>query len=234
MRFTNLFVAVLAAAVLPAAARAETLAGEVDFTGTPPAMAKLHREADPVCAKKAMNDESVIVGKNKGLANVWVHVIKGAPDSKPAADAKPVEVDQTDCMYRPRMQAAVVGQKLLAKNNDPTLHNVHTYLGSATVFNKGMPNASAKPIEVVADKDGMMKWKCDVHPWMRGFVGVNKNGFQAITGEDGKFSIDGLPAGSYTVEAWHEKYGAKTVDIKVEAGKAASATFKYDGTEKGT
>ena len=233
MNFKTAFVAALAAAVLPASVRAESIEGAVEFTGTPPAMVKLHREADPFCAKTAMNDESVIV-TDKKLANVWVHVTKGAPDTKVAADAKPVEVDQTNCMYKPRMQMAVVGQRLVAKNNDPTLHNVHTYLGSTTVFNKGMPNEKAKPIDQLAEKDGMMKWKCDVHPWMRGYVGVNKNAFQAVTGTDGKFKIDGLSAGSYTIEAWHEKFGVKTVEIKVDAGKPAAASFKYDGTEKGT
>ena len=232
MNFTKTaFVAALAAAVLPASVRAESIGGAVEFTGTPPVMGKLHREADPFCAKTAMNDESVIV-KDKKLSNVWVHVTKGAPDAKAADGAAPVAVDQTNCMYTPRMQVALVGQKLVAKNNDPTLHNVHTYLGSATVFNKGMPNAASKPIESVADKDGMMKWKCDVHPWMRGYVGVNKNAFQAVTGADGSFKIDGIPAGTYTVEAWHEKFGTKTAEVTVEAGKAATAAFSYDGTEK--
>ncbi len=224
-------VAALAVSVLPAAARGEALSGTVDFTGTPPAVTKLDREADAFCAKKQMNDESVIV-KNKKLVNVWVHVTKGAPDTRAAADSPEVVVDQVDCTYRPRVQFAVVGQKVVAKNTDPILHNVHTYLGPATLFNKGMPNASAKPITQTAEKDGVIRWKCDVHPWMRAFIGVGKNPFQAVTGDDGSFKIDNLPPGTYTLEAWHEKFGAKTVEVKVEAGKPATATFKYDGTEK--
>jgi plastocyanin len=227
------FIAALATAVLPAAVRAEAITGAVDFTGTPPVMDKLKRDSDPFCGKKQMSDEAVIVNGGK-LANVWVHVIKGAPDSKAAADAPEVVVGQVDCMYRPRMQAAVIGQKIVAKNSDPVLHNVHTYFGAATVFNKGMPNASAKPIVHTAEKEGVMRWKCDVHSWMRGYVGVNKNPFQAVSGDDGTFKIDNIPPGSYTIEAWHEKYGPKTVEVKVEAGKAATVNFKYDGTEKTT
>ena len=227
------FIAALAAAVLPGAVRAEAITGAVEFTGTPPAMEKLKRDSDPFCAKKAMNDESVAVKDGK-LANVWVHVIKGAPDTKAAADAPEVVVGQVDCMYRPRMQTALLGQKVVAKNNDPVLHNVHTYLGAATVFNKGMPNASAKPVVHTAEKEGVIRWKCDVHSWMRGYVGVNKNPFQAVSGEDGTFKIDNIPPGSYTIEAWHEKYGSKTVEVKVEAGKPATVNFKYDGTEKST
>ena len=221
---------VLSVFALSPLARAESLSGEVDFTGTPPTPARLHREADPVCAKKEGFDESILV-KNGKLANVWVHVVAGAADSQAPANAPPVTVDQSDCTYHPRVQAAQVGQKLVAKSSDATLHNVHAYQGTATLFNKGMANASAKPIEQPLDKDGVIKLKCDVHSWMRGYVGVNKNPYQAVTGENGSFKID-LPPGTYTVEAWQEKLGTKTAQVTVAAGKPATLTFKYDGTEK--
>ncbi len=221
----------LCASLLPAVAFAESIEGSVEFTGKAPVMAKLHREADPFCAKKTMTDETVLLKGNK-LENVWVHVTKGAKDEE--AKGGEITVTQKDCMYRPRMQFATVGQKIMAKNDDPVLHNVHTYLGATTLFNKGMPNASAAPITYQAVEAGAMKWKCDVHPWMRGFVGINKNPLQASTGATGDFKIDNVPPGKYTIEAWHEKYGMKTQEVTVEAGKPAKITFKYDGTEKGT
>jgi plastocyanin len=224
------FAAVLAAAALPLSVRAEVLSGLVEFTGHAPAVTKLDRSADAFCAKKAADDETVVVKGGK-LVNVWVHVTKGAPETKAPADAPEVMVDQQDCTYHPRVQAAVVGQKIVAKNNDPILHNVHTYLGAATVFNKGMPNAQAKPIAQETKKAGVVRWKCDVHPWMRAYVGVNSNPYQAVTKDDGAFKIE-LPPGSYTLEAWHEKFGTKTVQVTVEAGKGATATFKFDGNEQ--
>jgi hypothetical protein len=137
-------------------------------------------------------------------------------------------------MYTPRMVAAVAGQKIQAKNGDPILHNVHTYLGASTLFNKGMPNDKAAPIETTAPKEeGVMKWKCDVHPWMRGYIGVSKSGLQAVTGDSGTFKIENVPPGKYTIESWHEKFGTKTQEVTVEAGKPAKVIFKYDGTEKG-
>jgi len=223
--------AVAAALIIPAAAMAETIEGVVDFTGKAPTPGKLHREADPFCAKKPMTDPTVLTKGGK-LQNVWVHVSKGAKEAA-KVPATAVEMDQKDCMYEPRFTTAVVGQKIQAKNGDPVLHNVHTYLGSATLFNKGMPNDKAAPIEYTAKDEGMMKWKCDVHPWMRGFIGVSKSGLQAVTGADGSFKIENVPPGKYTIEAWHEKYGTKTQEVTVEAGKPAKATFKYDGTEKG-
>ena len=80
MSTRNFLTAALAAAIFPGASRAETISGTVDFTGTPPAMAKLNRASDPFCAKTAMNDEAVMV-KDKKLANVWVHV--GSGDEMP-------------------------------------------------------------------------------------------------------------------------------------------------------
>jgi plastocyanin len=220
--------AIAAALIVPTAAMAESIDGAVEVTGTIPAAGKLHREADPFCAKKPMNDPSV-AAKDGKLSLVWVHVTKGAKDA--TAPAGVVEMDQKDCMYTPRMTTAVVGQKIQAKNDDPILHNVHTYLGAATLFNKGMPNDKAAPIETSASAEGMMKWKCDVHPWMRGYIGISKSGLQAISKEDGSFSIANVPPGKYTVEAWHEKFGAKTQEVTVEAGKPAKVTFKYDAAK---
>ena len=232
MTVSRLLVGVLAAAlIVPAAAMAESIEGEVEFTGKAPAAGKLHREADPYCAKKPMNDPTVLVKDGK-LENVWVHVTKGAKDAATPPD-KAVEMDQKDCMYTPRVATAVVGQKIQAKNGDPVLHNVHTYVGSATLFNKGMPNDKAAPIETTAKEAGLMKWKCDVHPWMRGYIGVSKNALQAVTGEDGSFKIADVPPGKYTIESWHEKYGTKTEEVTVEAGKPAKVKFSYNGTEKG-
>ncbi|HEY2030254.1 MAG TPA: carboxypeptidase regulatory-like domain-containing protein [Myxococcales bacterium] len=218
--------ALAAALIIPAAASAESIEGTIDVSGTIPKPGKLHREADPYCAKKPMNDPST-EGKSGHLENVWVHVTKGAKEAaKPPTDV--VEMDQKDCMYTPRMATAVLGQKIQAKNDDPILHNVHTYMGASTLFNKGMPNDKAAPIETTASAEGMMKWKCDVHPWMRGYIGVSKSGLQAISKDDGSFSIANVPPGKYTVEAWHEKYGTKSQEVTVEAGKPAKVTFKYD------
>jgi plastocyanin len=198
--------------------------GEVRFTGAVPSPGRLHREADPYCARESMIDPTVLIANGK-LVNVWVRVIKGAPDMAPPGNA--VEVSQRDCMYTPRVTSAVVGQRIVARNDDPILHNVHTYLGDSTLFNKGMPNDKAAPIEYTTVQPGLIRWKCDVHPWMRGYVGVSVNAFQDVTGSDGLFRISHLAPGRYTLEAWHEKFGAKTVEVAAPG----RVIFTYDGTE---
>src|SRR2546425_10962897 len=107
---------------LPLAALAAdgSIEGTVDFTGKPPTPGKLHREADPYCAKKPMTDPSVSVKGGK-LENVWVHVTKGAKETtKPPAE--PVEGDQKDCTYDPRFTLAIGAPKIGATTGDPLRH----------------------------------------------------------------------------------------------------------------
>jgi plastocyanin len=153
-------------ATWPLAVGASSIQGRVEFIGAVPPPVRLHREADPYCARTEMFDPNVSV-KNGGLANVWIHVTKGAPDAPAPSTA--VAIDQKNCMYVPRVAAAVVGQRIVVKNGDPVLHNVHAFLGASTLFNKAMTNEKAAPLEQVANLEGVVKWKCDVHPWMRGF-----------------------------------------------------------------
>jgi hypothetical protein len=85
MTCSRLLAAAAALLILPAVAMAETIEGSIEFTGKAPTPGKLHREADPYCAKKPMTDPSVSVKGGK-LENVWVHVTKGAKETaKPPA-----------------------------------------------------------------------------------------------------------------------------------------------------
>jgi plastocyanin len=199
-----------------------SIEGEVLFSGQAPAPQPLKRGVDPVCSKTPMNDETVLVTGGK-LANVLVR-LEGAPASP--APTEPVVVDQTECMYRPRVQGAVKGQPLHIKNSDKTLHNVHSYEGTKTVFNRAQPGLGA-PIETRVDTQGVLKLKCDVHPWMTGFVIFSDNAFFAVSGQDGSFKISNVPAGTYTLEAWHEKLGSKRAQVTVGAGEPARTTFTY-------
>lgn len=205
---------------------AGTIEGVVNFSGPAPKPQKLNRKSDPICAKKEFDDETILTSKDgKTLQNVLVRVTGNVAGGKmPTGD---VMVDQRDCMYRPRVQGAVEGQKIMVRNNDGTLHNVHTYDGTKTLFNQAQPPKSPpieKPIPKTAN---VVKLKCDVHPWMTGFVVVSKSPFFAVSEANGKFEIKDVPAGSYTVEAWHEKLGTKTEQVTVAEGKPAEVKFTF-------
>jgi plastocyanin len=200
------------------------LKGSVVFKGKAPERKDINMKADPFCAKQATTqDEDVVVGSGGALKNVVVRIAKGAPVSTAPADE--VVLDQNGCTYKPHVAVAQAGQVVAIKNSDQTLHNVHTYKGPSTLFNQaqvfGMP-AIKKKAPSVGD---VVKFKCDVHPWMTGYLLVTDSPFYAVTGADGKFSIPNLPPGEYTVEAWHEKLGTKTLTVNTAKGAPLKIEF---------
>lgn len=211
----------------PAAAPAGGAAGAkavAKFTGTAPAMPKLKRESDPFCGKTPMNDQEIVVNANGTLKNVAVRVTQGAPAAAtPPADPK--VIDQNNCMYTPRVIVGQTGQKLLIKNSDPIMHNVHTYQGTTTGFNQAQMKGSKDIEKTIAA--GVTKFKCDVHPWMTGYTVGSDNPHICVTGDTGECDLGALAPGTYTIEAWHEKYGAKTAQLTVAAGQPAAVEFSY-------
>ena len=205
------------------AASGGTIQGVVKLVGTPPPVQPLKRQADPFCAKTSANDETVVVGAAGGLKYSVVR-IKG-PIAGAQPGAKSVVFDQSNCLYSPRVTALGPKQILQVRNTDPVLHNVHCYNGTTTCFNRAQMKG-AKDIEQTL-APGVYKMKCDVHPWMTGWVVVNENDFVAVTDGNGGFSIPNVPAGTYTLEAWHEKYGVQTASVTVTTG-GASTNFSFN------
>ncbi|WP_164013011.1 carboxypeptidase regulatory-like domain-containing protein [Pyxidicoccus trucidator] len=206
--------------------------GAVTFTGAVPAAADVPPSNDPACEGMSTQDASVLVKDGK-LANVLVRV-RGQVPGAPPAPSTPVMVDQTKCTYVPRVQGAVSGQPVAFKNSDGTLHNVRGMVGTKSAFNIAQPPSGApvqKPVPADAD---VLKLKCDVHPWMTAYVVTNPNPYFATTGEDGAFSLQGLPAGTYTVEAWHESLGTKTAEVTVKDGAPAEVSFAFAATDAST
>ncbi|MBK7859701.1 MAG: carboxypeptidase regulatory-like domain-containing protein [Archangiaceae bacterium] len=204
-----------------------TIAGTVSFSGAAPKHKALDRKADPYCAGTNVADPTVTVSKDgKGLANVVVRIKVGAPAAAPPAE--PLTIDQQGCMYTPRVQGGVLGQKVQVKNGDGTLHNVHGYNGTKTVFNQAQPPGS-KPLLKELKKTEVLTVKCDVHAWMAAYVVLSSNTFFATTSADGTFAINDVPPGRYTVEAWHEKLGTRSAEITVEEGKAVDPKLAFQG-----
>ncbi|HEY0706960.1 MAG TPA: carboxypeptidase regulatory-like domain-containing protein [Polyangia bacterium] len=222
------FGAVLATGWTSAAlAAGGSVTGTVKLNGKAPEPAPLNMKSDPFCAKQPQGrDEEVVVGKGGELKNVVVRIAKGVK-APPAAPSTPAVVDQAGCVYNPRVVVAQAGQQVEIRNSDQTMHNVHTYKGTATLFNlahiQGTP-PHKKKFPTVGD---VIKFKCDVHPWMTGWVLVTDNPYFKVTGADGKFDLTGVPAGTYTLEAWHEKYGTQTKEITVADGKPVDLKLEF-------
>ena len=217
--------AVLAIAVAGCAAPA--LAGDVEgkitYNGAPPKLAPLKTNRDQKVCGNEIPDESVEV-KGKALENVVV-TIEGPGIQKPAPET--IKLDQHECRYHPHVSVAPVGSTVDIINSDPLLHNIHGYLGQQTLFNVAMP-LKGQQIPKPLPKKGLVHVKCDVHNWMNGWI-VITDGLYAEVGEDGAYAIKNVPAGSYTVQAWHEKLGSKTQTVNVPATGAATVNFDFGG-----
>lgn len=226
-------IAVLALSI-PAFAQSGTITGTVKLTGAPPANPRIPMGADPNCltinSGKRVTQDSVVVGQGGGLANSFV-VLRGVSGGG-AAPAGSAVIDQRGCIYHPRIQGARVGQTLEVRNSDATLHNIHSLSKKGNTFNTGQPSAGMVFKYPLKSEEVMLHVKCDVHPWMSGYIGVVNHPYYAITDANGGFKIANVPPGKYTIVAWHERYGPVTQTVEIKAGGAATVNFAYAGTEK--
>ena len=198
--------------------RAGTVTGKALFEGTPGENPKIDMSADPVC--RSLNPgtafaERVIVNPNHTLKNVFVYIKEGLGSQTFPVPSTPAVLDQKGCTYVPRIQGIEANQKLQIINSDPTLHNIHVFAKNSPEFNLGMPIQGMKLEKTFSNPEVMVKMKCDVHPWMTGYIGVLNHPFFAVTNAEGAFQISNVPPGEYELEAWHETYGTKKQKIVV-------------------
>ncbi|HEY7161672.1 MAG TPA: carboxypeptidase regulatory-like domain-containing protein [Acidobacteriota bacterium] len=207
-----------------------SITGKAKFEGAKPNLVKLQMSADAVCMKAhstPVMDQSVIINDDGTLQNVFVYVKQGAEKWTYQTPTTPVEIDQQGCLYHPHVLGIMVNQPLTIKNGDPTLHNIHPQPKINTPFNLAQPMINMQTNKTFDKVEVMIPVKCDVHRWMESYIGVLSHPFYSVTGTDGSFTIKGLPAGTYTIEAWHEKYGSQTANITVTDGQAATNDFTF-------
>jgi hypothetical protein len=238
-RLLALFAACLLASAVPdanerAAGNTGTIKGLVRLSGRPPGNAVIRMGMDPMCAKvyagkRPVNEVVVVTSAAGGLGNVFVK-LEGSFPSTPVP-AQPVVVDQRGCFYVPRMIGARVGQLLRIKNSDNLLHNVHSQSTKSNTFNVGQPIVGMQYDFRLKDEE-ILELKCDVHRWMTAFVGVVNHPYFAVSDLTGAFEIDNVPAGTYTIQGWHERYGPLRQTVRVGPGAATMVNFTYTGAEK--
>ena len=213
-------------------ATAGEISGVVSFDGVAPSNAPIKMNADPVCVKEnptAQTQETYEVQGGK-LANVFVYVKDGLGNYSFDPPTGSVTIDQMACRYHPHVFGIRVGQTLEIKNSDPTLHNIHALPMGNKEFNTGQPIQGMVTKHTFDNKEVMVPFKCDVHGWMNAYVGVVDHPFFAVTDKDGKFSLKGLPPGTYTIEAWHEKGGRQTAMVTLGASETKDVNFTFKPT----
>jgi plastocyanin len=211
------------------AADAATVTGKVTFSGTAPKPEPIKMSADPYCQKAdpGLTTENEIVGPGGEVENVFVYVKDGLGNRTFPAPSEPVTLDQKGCHYAPHVLGIMVGQPLRIVNDDNTLHNVHALAKNNSEFNQGQPIQGMQMTHVFSAKEVMVPFKCDVHNWMNAWIGVLDHPFYAVTSADGTFTIKGLPPGTYTIEAWHEKLGTQTQTVTVGAKESKNLAFTF-------
>ena len=166
------------------------------------------------------------MGDGGALANVFVYIKEGAKASEATGEG-PV-LDQVGCQYQPYVLGVQTGQKIKIRNSDATLHNVHATPKLNKEFNFAQVTKGQINERAFEKSEVMVRMKCDVHPWMFAYVGVVDHPYFAVTGADGSFKLSGVPAGKYTVEAFHMKAGSATKEITVGADGNVTADFTFE------
>ncbi len=207
------------------AADAGALAGKVTLNGLAPRLANLPVTRDMKICGNNKPDESLEVSQGGGVKNavVWLADVPVPADSRPAKQ----KLDQQQCAYVPHVLAAPVGSAVDVVNSDKVLHNVRAQAGEVKLMNYAMP-IPGYVIPTKLKKEGIFKVSCDVHPWMRAWILVLPTAAYAVTGEDGTYRIDGVPAGKHKVKIWHERLGERDAEIDVQPGQTATHDVQYN------
>lgn len=207
------------------------ITGEVRFAGNPPPSTPVDMASAKDCAAQHSGpvDAGDVLVRDGQVQNAIVAIKEGLGDRTFAVPETSVVIDQQGCLFTPRVAAAQVDQPIKFLNGDPLPHNVHGTppKSSGWNFSLGLKGAS-RTIEIDAQQP-VIPIKCDIHPWMQAYVGVYDHPYFMVTGADGRFALPNVPAGTYVVEAWHERFGTRSATVTVGAQETKTVAFTFGG-----
>jgi hypothetical protein len=207
-----------------------TITGVVSFTGQRPAEHLIEMWADPQCRINNPSPKTELIVGNQGrLANVFVYVKSSAVLDNLSFDTPgaPILIDQKRCRFVPHVVGAQTNQVVEIANSDPTTHNVHPQPMTNTEWNQSYVSGAPPMRKQFSRPEVMVPIKCNQHPWMKMYLGVLSHPFFAVSDQNGTFRIEGLPPGSYTIAAWHEKLGEKTMEVSVPGYSQQQLDFTF-------
>jgi plastocyanin len=202
---------------------------DVQFQGTVPPMKELVMSSFPDCA--AQHQGPVLAGdilvKDGKVENAFVYLKDGLGDRVFAVPTEPVVIDQQGCLYVPHVAGAQVGQPVEFRNSDAMLHNVHGFPKDSKAWNVALPRQGTERTITIDHSEVMISVRCDLHPWMQGWLGVLDHPYFGVSSSDGRVTLTGIPAGDYAVGVWHERFGTREAKVTVtpQGTVATSVTF---------
>src|SRR5262245_1557701 len=207
-----------------------TIHGVVRLVGDPPAGSTVRMSSAADCASQHPEDAvpvgDVLVHEGR-VENAFVYIKEGLGERVFAVPTEPVVIDNKGCLYAPRVVGAQVGQAVRFVNEDPLLHNIHGTPAVATSWNFSLPRRGVDKEIHVSKPEVMIPLRCDVHPWMKGFLGVVDHPYHRLTDPSGEFTLTTVPAGTYQLEVWHERLGTRVVPVTVAAQGTAEVAVAF-------
>jgi plastocyanin len=209
---------------------AGSVKGEIRFQGKRPAPKAIDMSEEPACVeahKGKAHDESLVVGSHGGLANAFIYIKSGLEGKTFPVPSQPVVIDQKGCWFHPRVMGIQTGQPLQVINSDPVTHNIHPMAEVNREWNHSQGMGDPPITRKFLKPEIMVPVKCNIHSWMHAYIGVLDHPYFAVSGDDGKFVIENLPPGTYTLGVWQEKLGTQEQQITVPAKGAVEANFTF-------
>lgn len=206
------------------------ISGKVYFRGNAPQLRPILMDKDPVCVSEQSGTvlpEDGRVNANGTLPNAFVYIAKGTGNLSATTPANPVTLTQTGCRYEPHVLGIMVGQPLQVVTSDPTTHNIHVTPKEGRSWNVTQQPGSPPITSKFSHAEIMIPVRCNVHPWMEAYIGAVSNPYYAVTGDDGSFEIQGVPAGEYTLDIWTATFGTQERQATVRPGEKVMIDFTF-------
>ncbi len=220
-----------AAGIAPDLSEAGSVSGKVSFEGTKPKMARIRMGAEPTCEAKHSGptySQEVSLNEDGTLQYVFVWVKEGLEAYKFNTPAEQAQLNQNGCLYSPHVFGVMVNQEIGISNSDSVTHNIHPVPANNREWNISQ-SPDQEYTRSFPRQEIMVPVKCNVHPWMKAYIGVVSHPYFSVTGDDGSFNLNDLPPGDYTIEAWHEKFGTQEQKLTVEPNGASEIEFVFQG-----
>jgi len=176
------------------------------------------------CGHQYSKEDCVVDPGSRGIRYVIVHLAGKELDRLPKARPEHLLLDNKDCRFEPHAAVLTVGSTLEVRNSDKILHTAHAYF--AATFNLALPQAGIS-LKRVLSRPGMVQIRCDNHGWMNAFIRVDGHPFHAVTDSQGRFKIVGVPLGTYTLEAWHERFGSQKREVSVRDQQTTKVNLTF-------